>query len=83
MHEFPSVLGALGDRVSTPAPIVLVDVVDENIRRMQDFADLHGKQLRPHVKTHKSIDIGRRQIAAGAVGITAGTIVPDGGYTAA
>ncbi len=74
VHEFPSVLDALGDRVSTPAPIVLVDVVDENIRRMQDFADLHGKQLRPHVKTHKSIDIGRRQIAAGAVGITAGTI---------
>ena len=46
VHEFPSVLDALGDRVSTPAPIVLVDVVDENIRRMQDFADLHGLLLK-------------------------------------
>ncbi len=74
MHQFQSVLAALGDRVSTPAPIVLIDVVEENIRRMQAFADAHGKVLRPHVKTHKSVEIGRMQLDAGAIGLTAGNL---------
>ncbi len=74
MHQFQAVLEALGDRVSTPAPIVLIDVVEDNIRRMQAFADAHGKVLRPHVKTHKSVEIGRLQLGAGAIGLTAGNL---------
>ncbi len=74
MQQFQSIADQLGGRLSTPAPIVLLDVMEENILRMQAFADAHGKQLRPHVKTHKSIEIGRRQLAAGAAGITAGTL---------
>lgn len=74
MHDFQRVLRALGDRVSTPAPIVLIDVVAENIRRMQAFAEAHGKAVRPHVKTHKSVRIGRMQLEAGAIGLTAGTL---------
>ena len=42
MHQFQSVLAALGDRVSTPAPIVLIDVVEENIRRIH-----HSLELQP------------------------------------
>lgn len=74
MQQFQAVLSALGDRVSTPAPIVLIDVVEDNIRRMQAFADAHGKVLRPHVKTHKSVEIGRMQLEAGAIGLTAGNL---------
>lgn len=74
MQQFQAIADRLGERLSTPAPIVLLDVMEENILRMQAFADLHGKGLRPHVKTHKSIEIGRRQLAAGAAGITAGTL---------
>lgn len=74
MQDFPSVLKALGDQISTPAPVVLVDVLTQNIERMQAFADRHGKRLRPHVKTHKSIEIGKLQLAAGAVGLTAGNL---------
>lgn len=74
MEQFQFIANRLGDRLSTPAPIVLLDVMEENILRMQSFADAHGKLLRPHVKTHKSIEIGRRQLAAGASGITAGTL---------
>src|SRR5699024_7678327 len=70
---FESVLESLGCQVSTPAPIVLIDVVADNIARMQAFADEHGKQLRPHVKTHKSVRIGRMQLEAGA-GLTAGNL---------
>lgn len=36
---------------------------------MQSAADARGLRLRPHAKTHKSIQIARRQIEAGAVGI--------------
>src|SRR5699024_5652320 len=72
---FESVLESLGCQVSTPAPIVLIDVVADNIARMQAFADEHGKQMRPHVKTHKSVRIGRMQLEAGAAGLTAGNLI--------
>jgi len=59
-----------GDAFDTPAVVVLAEVLRENIARMQACADGHGVALRPHVKTHKSVDIGRMQLAAGASGIT-------------
>jgi len=37
---------------------------------MQAICDQHGCDLRPHIKTHKSVEIARRQVEAGAVGIT-------------
>ncbi|MBC9927020.1 MULTISPECIES: alanine racemase [unclassified Leucobacter] len=74
MQQFPQVIERLGDQISTPAPIVLIDVVDDNIARMQEFADAHGKDLRPHVKTHKCLEIGRMQLEAGAIGLTAGNL---------
>ncbi|ONI93071.1 amino-acid racemase [Saccharothrix sp. ALI-22-I] len=48
--------------------------MQDNIDRMQSFADQHGLHVRPHVKTHKCVEIGRRQLKAGAVGITAGNV---------
>ncbi|MCW4459577.1 alanine racemase [Microbacterium sp. MPKO10] len=60
--------------MESPAAIVLSDVLSTNIARMQAFADAHEVLLRPHVKTHKCIEIGRMQLAGGAIGITAGTI---------
>ena len=74
MHTFPTVLAALGDVVSTPAPVVLIDVVADNIARMQAFADEHGKSVRPHVKTHKCVEIANMQLAAGAIGLAAGNL---------
>ncbi|MCL6738034.1 alanine racemase [Streptomyces neyagawaensis] len=67
-------LDALVERIDTPAPIVLVDVMQGNIDRVQGFADQRNIQVRPHVKTHKCVEIGRRQIEAGAVGITTGNV---------
>lgn len=74
MDQFTSILDRLDDEISTPAPIVLIDVVAENIRRMQSFAHQNGKLLRPHVKTHKSVHIGQMQLDAGAAGLTAGNL---------
>jgi len=60
--------------VETPAILLDLAIVGANIERMQAHATASGVALRPHVKTHKSIAIGRQQVEAGAAGITAGTL---------
>lgn len=59
-----------------PTPFLAIDlaVLDANIERVAAWADARGVALRPHVKTHKSPEIARRQVDAGAVGITVATI---------
>jgi len=42
----------------------------ENIKNMQAAANNFGCVLRPHIKTHKSIEIAKMQLAEGAIGIT-------------
>ena len=56
--------------LDTPAVTIDLDIMDANIRRVQAHLDRHGIGNRPHVKTHKIPEIGRRQMAAGAIGIT-------------
>jgi D-serine deaminase-like pyridoxal phosphate-dependent protein len=53
----------------TPALVIERAALERNIARMGAFAAARGIALRPHAKTHKSGEIARRQIAAGAVGI--------------
>lgn len=64
-------IGRQGGRADLNSPVLIVDVdtLDANISAMAAFAAEHGLALRPHAKTHKSVDIARRQIAAGAVGV--------------
>lgn len=57
------------DALATPALILDRAALDRNIARMAAFAAAHGIALRPHAKTHKSSEIGKRQIAAGAIGL--------------
>ncbi|MGF1650384.1 MAG: D-TA family PLP-dependent enzyme [Hyphomicrobiaceae bacterium] len=54
----------------TPCVVIDLDVVDRNIARVQQACDAAGVANRPHIKTHKSPDLAKRQIAAGAQGIT-------------
>lgn len=53
----------------TPALVLLEAALARNIATMAAFAAARGIALRPHAKTHKSSEIGRRQIAAGAAGL--------------
>lgn len=55
--------------IDTPALVVDLDAFERNLQRMADFARRHGLRLRPHAKTHKCVEIARRQVAAGAVGV--------------
>lgn len=59
-----------------PTPCLIVDLagLDANIALLAQFAAQHGMNLRPHAKTHKCSEIARRQIAAGALGISCSTI---------
>jgi D-serine deaminase-like pyridoxal phosphate-dependent protein len=54
----------------TPAVLVDLDVLERNVARMQERARQAGVKLRPHAKTHKSPEVGRMQLAAGARGLT-------------
>lgn len=64
-------IGVPGGRwkLQTPALVVDLDILERNIARMADHAKRHAIALRPHAKTHKSAEIAKRQIAAGALGI--------------
>ncbi|WP_174804114.1 alanine racemase [Martelella limonii] len=71
--------------IETPAPLVDLAIVDANLKRMQDYCDRHGIALRPHIKTHKSVAMAKRQLALGARGITCQTlgeaeIMADAGF---
>lgn len=61
------------ERLDTPALLVDLDIVDANIERMAAFARRTGVALRPHVKTHKSLAMASRQLAAGATGLAVAT----------
>jgi D-serine deaminase-like pyridoxal phosphate-dependent protein len=56
--------------LETPAVLVDLDVVESNIARMAERARASGARLRPHAKTHKIVEIARRQVAAGAIGLS-------------
>lgn len=62
------------EQLETPVPIVDMDRLAFNLDRMAAYATLHGLQLRPHVKTHKSPRIAAEQLRLGAVGLTCATL---------
>jgi len=64
-------IGQQGSRqvLNTPALVLDRDALQRNIDAMAAFAKAHGVALRPHAKTHKSVEIARLQMAAGAVGV--------------
>lgn len=56
--------------LDTPVVTIHLDIMEDNIHRVQAHLDRHGIGNRPHIKTHKIPAIGRRQLEAGAIGIT-------------
>ncbi|MFB9329060.1 alanine racemase [Paenibacillus aurantiacus] len=56
--------------LETPCIVIDGAVMDANIAQTAQLARLAGVKLRPHVKTHKMPLIAKKQIEAGAEGIT-------------
>ena len=68
MQDPPASIGAPVEDIDTPALIVDLDAFDRNLAKMAAYTGAVGVGLRAHAKTHKSSEVARRQVAAGAVG---------------
>jgi len=60
--------------LETPSVVVDYDRLTSNITRLAEYARKQDVHLRPHIKTHKCIELAQLQIEAGAVGITASKV---------
>ncbi len=60
----------LACELSTPVLTVDLDVLENNLHRMAELCRRQGVGLRPHTKTHKTVEVSRLQMAQGAVGLT-------------
>ena len=61
-------------RLITPALVLDLDAMERNIATMAAYVAEQGVAFRPHAKTHKSVQIARRQLDAGALGICCATL---------
>src|SRR6478735_427439 len=56
--------------IETPALIIDLSTLERNLRRAAEYSQQYGLRLRPHTKTHKTVELARRQLALGADGLT-------------
>lgn len=64
----------IANDLDTPAVLIDYETLKKNIENMSSFAKQYGLALRPHIKTHKMIELAQWQIREGAVGITTAKI---------
>jgi 3-hydroxy-D-aspartate aldolase len=69
MTRAPAQVGQAFADIDTPALVLDLDAFEANLQALHDSLRGHRVRVRPHAKTHKSVDIAKRQIAAGAVGV--------------
>jgi len=55
---------------TTPSLVIDYHKVRSNLERLARYTECHGLQVRPHTKTHKSVQIAKMQLEAGAVGLS-------------
>lgn len=74
LSMYGSEIGCKRDDLVTPALILDVEVVRKNLEFMSERMKKAPSKLRAHIKVHKSPDIARMQIDAGAIGIGTATL---------
>jgi D-serine deaminase-like pyridoxal phosphate-dependent protein len=74
---------AAAAELGTPLAVVDEAIMEANLERMARLARDGGVRLRPHAKTHKSVDVARRQLAHGAIGLTVATMTEAEVFAAA
>ena len=77
-------LGRARNEVTTPALILDLEAAKWNIATMAKKFRALPAELRPHIKVHKSLELARMQIEAGAIGVACATawealVMADGG----
>jgi D-serine deaminase-like pyridoxal phosphate-dependent protein len=74
-REYAGAIGRRREELITPALVLDVDAAQGNIDRMAgELTRIGNATIRPHYKTHKSPELARRQVAAGAAGLSMATV---------
>lgn len=72
--RYGSAIGRKRNELVTPALILDLEIVRENLAFMAERMKKMPVKLRAHIKVHKSPDIARMQVEAGAIGVGTATI---------
>ena len=68
--------------LKTPSLLLDIDRVRKNAARISDIATRNGVRLRPHIKTHKCIEIARIQTAGHNGAVTVSTLAEARAFSA-
>ena len=75
MDQYGGAIGRSRAELITPALVLDVDMAQRNIDRMaSELRRIGSAVIRPHYKTHKSPELARRQVDAGAGGLSMATV---------
>ncbi len=75
LRQYSGDIGKHRTELVTPALVLDVDAAQRNIDHMAGALRQLGRAtIRPHYKTHKSPELARRQVAAGAGGLSTATV---------
>ena len=66
MNSLDSLKSSIISQFGTPCPVIDLDIIESNIREAQKICDSVGVANRPHIKTHKSPLLAKKQKDAGA-----------------
>src|SRR3984893_551279 len=69
-----SAIGRHRHDLVTPALLLDLPVARRNIAKMADRLKTMPARLRPHIKVHKSPELARMQVYAGAIGLSTATV---------
>lgn len=69
VYYTPAVVGMPLAEVDTPALLLDLDAFERNLKLLNDSLVGRNIKVRPHAKSHKCPEIGKRQMALGAVGV--------------
>ena len=70
MNTYSHLLGKRKEDLDTPVLLVDLDLFETNLATLLQCCQTHQIGWRPHCKSHKSPEIARLQLDAGAIGIT-------------
>jgi D-serine deaminase-like pyridoxal phosphate-dependent protein len=73
-RAYGSAIGRHRHDVVTPALLLDLPVARRNITKMADRLKRMPAKLRPHIKVHKSPELARMQVEAGAIGLSTATV---------
>ena len=72
--QYGRAIGRHRSEVVTPALMLDLDLTRENISIMAERIRVMPADLRPHIKVHKSPELARMQVEAGAIGVSVATV---------